>query len=100
MKTERRIDPDVNLGSEEQMDRLERLIANAIASKVDVSNYRESDKGTQVWIVSVGTGLILAFLLGGWTLSNQVAALQAEVTNLKAEIAEVKKLVEPRFRSP
>jgi hypothetical protein len=99
MRPDRRIDPDINLESEDQMDRLERLIASAIAAKVNVSGYRESDGGMRGWIVGVGTTLITSFILGAWYQSEEMASLKQEVIDLRGQVERLEKLVEPRYRN-
>jgi hypothetical protein len=45
-------------------------------------NYTEGggDKGTKSVVIGVGITLLAAFVIGGWTLSGRVAALEAKVT--------------------
>ena len=72
MRSDRRIDPDVNLDQDEQLERLTKLAMEAAArATVSIHGYSEGDKGTRSWIVGVGSTLLVAFILGGWTLSNQ-----------------------------
>ena len=92
---DRRIDPDYNVG-EEELARFTRLVAEA-AARATV-NYQEGGKDARTWIAGIGAVLITAFIVGGWTLSNQVSSLQQQVTDLKAEVTDLKKLVEPRYR--
>lgn len=81
------------------MDRLERLIANALASRIDVSHYREADdKGVRGWIVGIGTTLITAFILGAWYQTEEIAGLKQEVTDLRGQVEKLERLVEPRYR--
>jgi hypothetical protein len=98
MRADRRIDPDINLESDEQMDRLERLIANAVAAKVNVTGYRESEGGVRGWIVGIGTTLITSFILGAWYQSEEMAGLKQEVVDLRAQVEKLERLVEPRYR--
>jgi hypothetical protein len=46
-------------------------------------SYHESDKSTKTVVIGVGVTLLAAFVLGGWTLSTNFAALEAKVTAWK-----------------
>lgn len=99
MRTDRRIDPDFNPRDEEQLTELTKLIASAAArATIDIKGYTEGERGTQKWIVGIGTTLITAFILGAWIQSEEIASLKQEVTDLKAQVERIEKLVEPRYR--
>lgn len=91
---------------------IERLVEAIHESKGD---YHE--KGNNAWTAGIGATLLVAFILGGWSLSNQVAAEQAEqkanqlaqaqmqiatqrqIDDLKAEIQDLKQLLEQKVHS-
>jgi len=95
MAREQRIDPDINLGDEE-LTRVARLIAES-AARASIT-YHEDGKDTRTWFAGIGAVLLTAFIIGGWALSNQLSALQQRVVDLTAEVTDLKKLVEPRYR--
>lgn len=100
MKPERRIDPDVNLESEEQMDRLERLIAHALAARVTVNAPKTSYSWkTNLWpivtllIGSAASG-IYSRLEGVPVQEEQIKSLQQQVLGLTAQVQDLNKTIQ------
>lgn len=63
------------------------------------------EKGQNAWTAGIGATLLAAFIIGGWSLSNQVAASQAQqvstqrqIDDLKLEVQELKRIIEQRVR--
>lgn len=67
------------------------------------------EKGNNVWTAGIGATLLTAFIVGGWSLSNQVAGNQAEekaqqistqrqIDELKSEVQDLRHIIEQRVR--
>lgn len=62
-----------------------KILINIIRRQTDSArggNYTEGNggKSTNAVVLGVGVTLLAAFVIGGWTLSNRVSALEAKVT--------------------
>jgi hypothetical protein len=91
-----RVDPDFN-PSDADIEIAARLLARAAATQP--IHYVENGNGKfQKWMMGL-MAVLAAMAVGGViVMYGQLAALQADMANVKAQITEVKKLVEPRFR--
>jgi len=87
---------------EDLAEHVAELVSKRIKSRIQISGYTES-KGLSGWVAGIGATLLVAFIVGGWSLSNQVSSLQQTVIwqgeamkDLRAEVAELHKLIERR----
>lgn len=88
-----RIDPDFN-PEDDNIRALVRAIERLVA-RPPTNNYHAGSDGHELkkWIASLGLTLTAAFIIGGWTLSNQVAALTAKVEErMKAQDDRIRRI--------
>jgi hypothetical protein len=74
----------------------------------DVRRLREGDRVTEriierqpKWVGAVLTvlaGLTVAAVSAAWSATGRLSAVEAQVVYMREEIAELKRLVEPRYR--
>lgn len=61
--------------------------------------YVERPKKTESgWLMGVAASLVVLSIGAAWSANSRLAALEATVTDLRAELADVKRLVELRYR--
>lgn len=56
------------------------------------------DRGLVKWMLGLASAMIISAILGAFSVTGQMAALSADVRNLKEQVAELKRLIEPRYR--
>lgn len=56
------------------------------------------EKALLKWILGIVSTLFASGLIGYWNQTIQLAEVRTEVRNLKEQFAELKRLVEPRYR--
>lgn len=99
MRPERRIDPDY---AEEQIDVLRHLIADAIAAKRSElgvePTYNEFPKAMVKWIAGGIMAISVAGIIGCVVMYGELQAVKAELSALRSEVTDLKRLVEPRYR--
>jgi hypothetical protein len=98
MRPDRRIDPDY---AEDQIDILRHLIAEAIAAKrteLGVETYNEFPKAMVKWIAGGIMVLSVSGIVGCVVMYGELQAVRAELTALRSNVDDLKRLVEPRYR--
>jgi len=98
MRPDRRIDPDY---AEEQIDVLRHLIAEAIAAKrteLGVETYNEFPKAIIKWVAGGIMALAVSGVVGIVVMYGKLQAVETEITSLKSNVDDLKRLVEPRYR--
>jgi len=100
MRPDRRIDPDY---AEEQIATLRHLIAEAITAKrrefgVEEGTYNEFPKAMVKWIAGGIMVLSVSGIVGCIVMYGELQAVRAELTALRSNVDDLKRLVEPRYR--
>lgn len=99
MRPDRRIDPDY---ADEQVDILRGLIADAIAAKrrdLGVESYSEFPKALTKWIFGGLMALAVSGVVGAVVMYGELQSVKTELAALRSDLTDVKRLVEPRYRS-
>lgn len=79
-----------------------RILINIIRKQTESAgggNYTEGggDKSTKTVVIGVGITLLSAFLIGGWTFSNRLAALEAKVTEWQSAMTQRQNAADQRI---
>ncbi len=94
---ERGPDPDAPPVTAEDLERLIKRIAREQEPGFRMGDYHESG-GRDRWIIPGLVTLAVSGIIGNVVQAMAVSALRQEVTDLKAEVERVEKIVEPRYR--
>jgi hypothetical protein len=84
--------------SEDGEDRLRRIIRSEILSRGASVNYQEFPVSLVKWVAGGIMALTVAGITGLVILFGEVQAMRAELTALRSEITDVKRIIEPRYR--
>lgn len=96
MSAERRIDPDFV----EPIDRadLVLLIQRSIREMRPEVSYSEFPSALVKWVAGGIMALAVSGIIGLVVLYGEIQSFRAELTALRSEINDVKRLIEPRYR--
>lgn len=78
-------DPDADPQGDEDLRTIMRAFVDMAkhAQRPSYSNGGDTSGDLRKWIAGVGAALAAAFIIGAWTLSNQVASLTAKVEDVR-----------------
>lgn len=83
--------PDPDFRSEDEIERVARLIAREAArSAVEVGTYNEGGGGGQKWLLTVCGGLAVAGIITTVGMYGKLAAIEANQTYQQQQITEIK----------
>lgn len=94
---ERGPDPDAPPVTADDLERLIKRIAREQEPGLRMGDYHESG-GRDRWIIPGLVTLAVSGIIGNVVQSMTVAALRQEVSDMRIELNDLKKLVEPRYR--
>lgn len=55
-------------------------------------------KTERTWFLTLVSSLIVLSIGAAWSANQRLAAVEAQLADVRAELAEVKRLIEPRYR--